>query len=240
MYGFGQGAVGQNVLVQSATGTGAIAVPGMNGLAGAANGGFGIPAEIPFHSLSFPDIDHTVMRPAALPPGLHVDYTTNPPTPTYYTIPNASPLPGLPAGTLYGDGSPGAAPGINPWQNPATYLNVPATWGTFVGDPGVRNYLLFTGYPSAALENGSISLPNGWAMDMSTTSATTSYLGYPGVPTRAHRFGGCLDQYDVGTGVYVLAYISPRHPGAAVVPDSRCVYRHHADGAADGHRIVAE
>ena len=38
--------------------------------------GSGIPAERPFRSLSFPDIDYTVMRPATLPPSPF----TNPPS----------------------------------------------------------------------------------------------------------------------------------------------------------------
>ena len=38
--------------------------------------GSGIPAERPFRSLSYPDIDYTVMRPATLPPSPF----TNPPS----------------------------------------------------------------------------------------------------------------------------------------------------------------
>ncbi len=30
-----------------------------------------IPADRPFHSLSYPDIDYTIMRPAALPPSTY-------------------------------------------------------------------------------------------------------------------------------------------------------------------------
>ena len=45
--------------------------------------GMGIPSERPFRSLSYPDIDYTVMRPATLPPSPF----TNPPStsPTTYT-----------------------------------------------------------------------------------------------------------------------------------------------------------
>ena len=32
-----------------------------------------IPADRPFHSLSYPDIDYTIMRPAALPPSAYTD-----------------------------------------------------------------------------------------------------------------------------------------------------------------------
>jgi hypothetical protein len=57
MFGWGNGAVGENV-----------AYGGANGQVGGGTNGSRIPAEIPFHSLSFPDIDYTIMRPAALPP----------------------------------------------------------------------------------------------------------------------------------------------------------------------------
>jgi hypothetical protein len=197
MYGYGQGAVGQNVSIASATGT--APVPGINGLAGAATNpvGTGIPAEIPFHSLSYPDIDFTVMRPAALPPGAVNTSTTGTgaPTATYFTTPNAYPIPGTPQNVLYGSVAPGtAAAGVFPWQNPATYGSAavytnPVTlttslWNNFVGDPGVRNYLLYAGYPSAALQNGNITLPAGWTQFTQPTAATT-YLGYPTFPMPA-------------------------------------------------------
>ena len=181
MYGYGQGAVGQNVLIGSSA-----TVPGMNGVAG----GTAIPAEIPFHSLSYPDIDFTVMRPAALPPGA-VNTSTAPPAATYFTTPNAYPIPGTPTNILYGDAAPGTAtPGTFPWQNPATYgaatvytnpvTGATSLWNNFVGDPGVRNYLLYTGYPSAALQYGNITLPGGWTQFIQNT-----FLGYPTIPTPA-------------------------------------------------------
>ncbi len=60
LYGFGTGAVGQNLAI----------TPLSPPLTPPAGFGVGIPAEIPFHSLSYPDINYTVMRPAALPPTL--------------------------------------------------------------------------------------------------------------------------------------------------------------------------
>ena len=65
LFGFGNGAVGQNSAV----------VPIDPPISVPAGYGSGIPAERPFRSLSFPDIDYTVMRPATLPPSPF----TNPP-----------------------------------------------------------------------------------------------------------------------------------------------------------------
>ena len=68
IYGYGSGSIGQNLLVPPVSTTDANA-PLQTGL----------PADIPFHSLSYPDIDYTVMRPAALPP---TTYTNPPPNNT--------------------------------------------------------------------------------------------------------------------------------------------------------------
>ena len=125
------------------------------------------------------------MRPAALPPGVTVPpgALADPPvaTATFYTAPNANPLPGTFAATLYGTAAP-AAGVATPWQNPSTYGNTTEAplWNTFVGDPGVRNYLLYAGYPSASLELNTGLLPTGWTMNPSPT-----FLGYPGVPSPA-------------------------------------------------------
>ncbi len=73
LFGFGSGATGQNSAV----------VPIAPVIPAPAGYGKGIPAERPFHSLSSPDIDFTVMRPAAMPPSPY----TNPPStdPDTYT-----------------------------------------------------------------------------------------------------------------------------------------------------------
>ena len=171
MFGFGNGAVGQNVTV-----AGLNAIPGANGATSTTNP---IPAEIPFHSLSYPDIDHTVMRPAALPPGVS---GVSGGTPTFYTVPNAHPpLPTVTAAALYGTAFPAAA---NPWNNPLTYgqintaLAAPASlWNTFVGDPGVRNFWLYSGYPSAFLAANSAVLP---AHGLDHEHASELSRGYPG------------------------------------------------------------
>ena len=82
VFGFGNGAVGQNVAIATSA-----TIPGFNGVAGAPVAGTlpgPLPAERPFHSLSYPDIDFTIMRPAALPPGVT---GSTPATATYYTSP---------------------------------------------------------------------------------------------------------------------------------------------------------
>jgi hypothetical protein len=66
LFGFGNGSVGQNGAV----------VPIAPVSPAPAGYGSGIPAERPFRSLSYPDIDRTVMRPATLPPSPF----TNPPS----------------------------------------------------------------------------------------------------------------------------------------------------------------
>ena len=120
LFGYGTGAVGSNV-----------AINGANGLAGYSSlvpppvPAAGIPADIPFHSLSYPwDIDYTIMRPAALPP-----------------TPFTTPVPNPPAGT--------AAATLYTTNNPSTYLTNLATGlvtGFFTADPGVRNYTLYPPY----------------------------------------------------------------------------------------------
>ncbi len=66
MFGWGNGSVGQNLSI----------VPPSSGAVGSPAPAYtAIPREIPFHSLSYPDIDYTVMRPAALPPNPVANYT---------------------------------------------------------------------------------------------------------------------------------------------------------------------
>ena len=61
VFGYGSGYTGQNLSVSLPT-------PNPNNLAP-----FKIPTDRPFHSLSYPDINYTVMRPAALPPSAFTD-----------------------------------------------------------------------------------------------------------------------------------------------------------------------
>jgi hypothetical protein len=124
MFGFGTGAVGQNYAVTPYTPPQTLP-PAANNLYGT-----GIPAERPFHSLSYPDIDFTVMRPAALPPsqytnpaynGTATDYTTTPYT--YYAGD-----PGVRNPTLYLPYPTATYPGTLPTGTATGPLNTP--WGT--------------------------------------------------------------------------------------------------------------
>ena len=111
LFGFGNGAVGQNSAV----------VPIDPPIPAPAGYGSGIPAERPFRSLSFPDIDFTVMRPATLPPSPF----TNPPSTdaTSYTadpgVRNPNLYPGYltqnaPTGSVAASGTTPAYPGAIP------------------------------------------------------------------------------------------------------------------------------
>jgi hypothetical protein len=110
LFGFGNGAVGQNSAV----------MPIDPPTPAPAGFGSGIPAERPFRSLSFPDIDYTVLRPATLPPSPF----TNPPSTdsTSYTadpgVRNPNLYPGYatqnaPTGAAASGGAP-AYPGAIP------------------------------------------------------------------------------------------------------------------------------
>jgi hypothetical protein len=114
LYGWGSGAVNQNLSVTAQLGAGTPAYTG-------------IPTERPFHSLSYPDIDYTIMRPAVLPPN------------ALYTVPALNMTPILPLGTGdYYAGDPGVRspsqttlanqayqsnfpPGVAPTGNPAVF-----------------------------------------------------------------------------------------------------------------------
>jgi hypothetical protein len=86
----------------------------------------GIPAERPFRSLSYPDINMTVMRPAALPPSV-------------YTNPVANPAASVAGGALYA-GDPGL-------RNPTLFVGYPS--GNYPGTlpasaAGLTEYTLTT------------------------------------------------------------------------------------------------
>ena len=103
--------------------------------------GSGIPAERPFRSLSYPDIDYTVMRPATLPPSPF----TNPPStdPTSYTadpgVRNPNLYPGYPTqsaptGSAAASGSTPVYPGAIPVRR---LFQVPdANVESNAGEPG--------------------------------------------------------------------------------------------------------
>jgi len=101
VFGYGSGATGQNFTVQTSP---AYPVVPLNTYA--------IPADRPFHSLSYPDINYTVMRPAALPPSTYSD----PPTPT------TPPTPAWPPTGYTGTPAYVGDPGV---RNPSLYQGFP-------------------------------------------------------------------------------------------------------------------
>jgi len=66
VFGYGSGSPGQNFSVTLGTANPNEPVPPT-----------AVPADRPFHSLSYPDIDYTVLRPAALPPSQFTDPQQN-------------------------------------------------------------------------------------------------------------------------------------------------------------------
>jgi hypothetical protein len=132
VFGYGSGATGQNTVVPTGN-PNAPAAPNNP-----------IPADRPFHSLSYPDINYTIMRPAALPPSLYTDPKLPTPPPT--------------------------SPPLTAAWPPTSYP------GTLVGDPGVRNPLIYEGYLTAAS-----------ASPVGTTPASTpasQLLVPPAIPVR--------------------------------------------------------
>ncbi len=130
MFGWGNGAVGENV-----------AYGGANGQVGGGSNGSRIPAEIPFRSLSFPDIDHTIMRPAALPPTANTS-----PSPNSSPSPSASP-------PLFYAGDPGV-------RSPNIYVNY---GGVAAGVPTANQAYgpgYYPGLTVTATANGLLSVYN--------------------------------------------------------------------------------
>jgi large repetitive protein len=123
LFGFGLGAVGQNSAIAPYT-----PPQGIPGNLTNNQYATGIPAERPFHSLSYPDINYTLMRPAVLPPSAY----TNPVANTNATTVDAM------GNTIYYAGDPGV-------RNPTLFVgyptaNYPGTLPltTTVGTAGTR------------------------------------------------------------------------------------------------------
>ena len=99
VFGFGTGAVGQNSAVGVALPVGGMTTvtPPQGIPTNLTNSlfGTGIPADRPFRSLSYPDIDYTVMRPAALPPSPYTNPVLNPVATAYDANIPPAPVPAL-------------------------------------------------------------------------------------------------------------------------------------------------
>jgi len=118
LFGFGSGGVGQNNSMAPLAPSPGYPVP--------PNLPTGIPAERPFRSLSFPDIDYTVMRPNTLPPSLFTNPQPNatPGVGVFYTgdpgVRNANLYPGYASTNNGGVGIPtGSSVTMTPVYPPA-------------------------------------------------------------------------------------------------------------------------
>ena len=148
IFGYGNGGTGQNSAVDHRRTASVNAGP--------------TPSERPFRSLSFPDINYTIMRPAALPPSTvsnpamvngnpalnaaSVLYSplTQPTTSWYFLNPNfVNPLTGTASPT-----EPNYYAPFVTTNNTAFPANTPIVYS---GDPGVRNPFLNQGYVTGAV-----------------------------------------------------------------------------------------
>ena len=112
VFGYGSGLPGQNTTIVTGNPNGPT-TPAQAMLSP-------IPADRPYHSLSYPDIDYTIMRPAALPPSAFTD-----------------PIATTPAVTI-----PLTTANWPPNYNTAA--------NTYAADPGVRNPQVYEGFVTAA------------------------------------------------------------------------------------------
>jgi hypothetical protein len=164
----------------------------------------GIPAERPFHSLSYPDLDFTVMRPAALPPSPYTNPILNitPTPPAFYTSDPGVKNPniflgyssgGVPGNTLAAGTAvvPPAIPARRLFQVPDAYAGNTATTPPIAasnasesGDPYINNV---TPVPPTA---PALTVPSPapgalppWAFPVAAPTTPISFLnGYPPAP----------------------------------------------------------
>jgi len=138
---------------------------------------FGFNFERPFHSLSYPDIDYTVMRPATLPP------SSSPPT------------------------SPPLA------TTTAAIAGAPYAYGSYAGDPGVRNPFLYPGTFTASL----LAPPTGY-------TPATPFAGLPNVfmpePIPARRLFQSPDAFGLTVLTPPTTITAPPVPAPLTAPPS--------------------
>jgi len=149
VFGYGSGLPGQNMTVFTGN-TNGPTTPAQAMVSP-------IPADRPFHSVSYPDIDYTIMRPAALPP---FNYPTTPVTST-------DPPPNTPATS---------------W--PPYYNN---SWATsYTADPGLRNSMVYEGFTSASLiaAPNTGTTPQSTPTTSIAAPTTIPFLLPPAIPPR--------------------------------------------------------
>ena len=164
-----------------------------------------IPAHRPFHSLSYPDIDYTIMRPAALPPSQYTDPPLKQPTAPLQWPPayagNYTADPGVRNPSLYQGFTTAASAtpvGCVPQSTPAT--TAPATPTPFLLPPAIPVRRLFQPpdvtptqppSPAPAVSNNASEQGDPYINNTTPTAASVATGGLPPfvvlVPPPAHR-----------------------------------------------------
>ena len=234
VFGYGSGATGQNTTV----------VTGNPNAPAAPNNA--IPADRPFHSLSYPDINYTVMRPSALPPSAYSDPPTVAPPPAVTWPPTY-------AGGYVGD------PGV---RNPSLYQGFPTNLNAGIlpnkytlgsvpqSTPATR--ALAAGHPGAPLvpAAGRDSEPDhrpvsnagetGDTYINNTTPATAS-VATGGLPPYLVPDG---NSYNVNDSVVNLFWVpsgtAPQPPAMPATPNPYLGVNSSLRGTRPGHRHQAE
>ncbi len=224
IFGFGTGAVGQNSAVAPVTPPQFIPPNVSNSLYGT-----GIPADRPFHSLSYPDINLTVMRPAALPPSPYTNPSVNtflteytPPACTqhhpgpvanyglrrrsWYQEPHAS-IVGYPTANY-----PGTLPPVA--NLPAGVVPLTSPWSTSyepVFPPAIPVRRLFQ-VPDT-YRGGTVYLTNMGSGGNGATTAPAAPTAYVAIPTGASNASSAGDPY-INNTIPVVPILPP--PGYTV------------------------
>jgi large repetitive protein len=180
--------------------------------------GYPVDAERPFHALSYPDIDYTIMRPASLPPAV------------------TNILPVLSDGTTHG----------YPWMTGVNMPDNGSTATTVTWDPGVKNPYLYVTSTAAGLTPRIVlqpppiparrlfQIPDYWGSPDNTTTTpsggVSSNASVPGDPAvNVQRFGvNLINQFNDLTqlplrnaGAWIMAgnkYLGGRYRGVATPP----------------------
>ena len=206
IFGNGSAAVGQNNTMPPIPNPLPITLPT------GATFGIGIPADRPFHSLSYPDIDFTVMRPSTLPPSVF----SNP-------QPNATPvLTGTPPVFYSGDAGvrninlyPGYATATVPLGNPTTPIYPSAIPARRLFQVPDFTYMATAAAPFSAFASN--------AGDSGDPIINNQVPGNPGAYTGSIPVPGALPPYSITAGGTTYAFtfnnqVTTDSSGAMPVP----------------------
>ena len=180
-----------------------IGATGQNGQPDANGNPTAVAAERPFRSLSYPDINDTVMRPAALPPSASTTGVTgaalaaNPPLPWFPDLPlvTSPPTPfvwdpGVKNPYLFVQNTPqpapipprrlfqvsdwwGTKPGQTPPQVPPSHASSATNTNNATGDPSINNMV---GAPNLANPNIDLTAPKVTYVDSSSGTPVTKFV----------------------------------------------------------------